>query len=77
MREILELVSVTVVPNSQPFVAGLINVRGRVVPLADLRIKLGMEQKPSTIDTRIVVMDLDLHGESVRLSVFAPTKSMR
>ncbi|HVZ50892.1 MAG TPA: chemotaxis protein CheW [Pseudolabrys sp.] len=60
VREILDVVPVTEVPGSQPYVSGIINVRGKVVPLADLRLKFGMEQKPDTIDTRIVVIEVDL-----------------
>jgi purine-binding chemotaxis protein CheW len=62
VREILDFVNVTEVPGSQPFVNGLINVRGKVVPLADLRIKFGMEQKDATVDTRIVVIEIDIDG---------------
>lgn len=62
VREILDHVPITEVPGSQPFVNGLINVRGKVVPLADLRIKFGMEQKEATIDTRVVVIEIDLDG---------------
>ncbi|WP_296519678.1 chemotaxis protein CheW [Rhodoplanes sp.] len=60
VREILDLVPVTEVPGSEPFVNGLVNVRGKVVPLADLRLKFGMEQAPDTIDTRIVVIEIDI-----------------
>jgi purine-binding chemotaxis protein CheW len=60
VREILDLVPITEVPGSQPFVNGLINVRGKVVPVADLRLKFGMEQTPDTIDTRIVVIELEI-----------------
>lgn len=60
VREILDLVPVTDVPGSQPFVNSIINVRGKVVPLADLRLKFGMEQKPDNIDTRIVVIEIDI-----------------
>lgn len=60
VREILDLVPVTEVPGSQPFVNGLINVRGKVVPVADLRLKFGMEQAPDTIDTRIVVIEIEI-----------------
>jgi purine-binding chemotaxis protein CheW len=62
VREILDYVHVTEVPGSQPFVNGLINVRGKVVPLADLRIKFGMELKDATVDTRIVVIEIDIDG---------------
>lgn len=60
VREILDLVPITEVPGGQPFVNGIINVRGKVVPLADLRLKFGMELKPDTIDTRIVVIEIDI-----------------
>lgn len=71
VREILDLVAITEVPHSQPFVAGLINVRGKVVPLADLRIKFGMEQKPPTVDTRIVVLELELQAGPVTVGIRA------
>lgn len=58
VREILDLVPVTEVPGSQPFVNGIINVRGKVVPVADLRLTFGMEQKADTPDTRIVVIEV-------------------
>jgi purine-binding chemotaxis protein CheW len=71
VREILDLVPVTEVPRAPPFVNGLINVRGKVVPLADLRIRLGMELKPPTIDTRIVVLELPLGDEPATVSIRA------
>jgi purine-binding chemotaxis protein CheW len=71
VREILELVTVTAVPNAKPFVNGLINVRGRVVPLADPRLKFGMEITPATVDTRIIVIEIDIDGEPVIVGVLA------
>jgi purine-binding chemotaxis protein CheW len=71
VREILDLVQITEVPRSDAFVNGLINVRGKIVPLADLRIKFGMEQKPPTIDTRIVVLEIDFAGEPLTVGVRA------
>jgi purine-binding chemotaxis protein CheW len=71
VREILDLVPVTEVPTSGAFVHGLINVRGKVVPLADLRTKFGMEQKPPTIDTRIVVIEIDLNGDLTTIGLLA------
>ena len=71
VREILDLVPITDVPRGPPFVNGLINVRGKVVPLADLRVRFGMERKPPTIDTRIVVLELDLDGEPVIVGIRA------
>ena len=65
VREILDLVPITEVPHGPPFADGLINVRGKVVPLADLRIRFGMPRKPPTQDTRIVVLELEFEGEPI------------
>jgi purine-binding chemotaxis protein CheW len=71
VREILDLVPVTEVPNSRPFLNGLINVRGKVVPLADLRLKFGMEQTAPTIDTRIVVVEVEIDGDPITIGLRA------
>jgi purine-binding chemotaxis protein CheW len=71
VREILDPPAITEVPGSPPFVRGLINVRGKVVPIADLRIKFGMELKPPTIDTRIVVIEIDIDGDPTAVGVRA------
>lgn len=71
VREILDQVPVTRVPNARPFVGGLINVRGKVVPLVDLRVKFGMSPKAATIDTRVVVLEVELDGEPTILGVLA------
>lgn len=71
VREILDLVPITEVPTANPFVAGLINVRGKVVPLADLRTKFGMEQRPTTIDTRIIVIEIPLDGDHTTIGLLA------
>jgi purine-binding chemotaxis protein CheW len=50
---------------------GVINVRGSVVPVIDLRAKFGMESTQRTVDTRIVVMELDMDGEMTVLGAMA------
>ncbi len=71
VREILDLVPITEVPTSHPFVGGLINVRGKVVPLADLRHRFGMALRPDTVDTRIVVIEIDLDGDQTTIGLRA------
>lgn len=71
VREILDVGVITRVPNAPAFVGGLINVRGRVVPLADPRLKFGMEAAPPTLDTRIVVIEVDLDGEPTIVGMLA------
>jgi purine-binding chemotaxis protein CheW len=71
VREILDLVPVTEVPNAPGFVTGLINVRGRVVPLADLRVIFDMSRPEPDQDTRIVVLEIDLEGEATIIGILA------
>ncbi|MDA8233184.1 MAG: chemotaxis protein CheW [Magnetospirillum sp.] len=71
VREILDAVTITRVPGARPFIDGLINVRGKVVPLADLRLKFGMAMTPATHDTRIIVIEMMLAGEPVTVGVLA------
>lgn len=71
VREILDLVPITEVPNAPAFVGGLINVRGRVVPLADLRVMFGMERPEPNEDTRIVVMEVNIGGEPTIAGILA------
>ena len=63
VSEILDVVPITEVPNAPQHVRGLINVRGKVVPLVDMRARFGMAPAQHTIDTRIVVIELTLDEE--------------
>ncbi len=62
VREILDLTPTTAVPGAKRFAAAVINFRGKVIPLADLRIAFGMEAKPATIESRIVVIEIAIDG---------------
>lgn len=71
VREIIDPVPVTKVAGARAFVPSVINVRGNVIPLADLRIRFGMPQLDNSVDTRIVVIELELDGEPVLVGVTA------
>ena len=71
VREIVDVGRVTPVPTAPAFVRNLINVRGRVVPLADLRLRFGMPAAEPTMDTRIVVLEIGLEGEPATVAVVA------
>lgn len=71
VREIIDPVPVTKVAGARAFVPSVINVRGNVIPLADLRIRFGMPQLDNSTDTRIVVIELTLDGEPVLVGVTA------
>jgi purine-binding chemotaxis protein CheW len=62
VREILDLLPETPVPGARAFVASVLNFRGRVIPLADIRIAFGMEAIKATSDSRIIVIELELDG---------------
>ncbi|HKJ05737.1 MAG TPA: chemotaxis protein CheW [Geopsychrobacteraceae bacterium] len=64
-REIVDLKSVTKVPQSPEFMLGVINLRGSVVPVIDLRLKFGMEKADKTQATSIVVLDVMVGGEMI------------
>jgi purine-binding chemotaxis protein CheW len=62
-REILDLVPITKVPQTPDYLLGVINLRGQVVPVVDLRVKLGMPQNDNTRDSCIIVMEVQVDGE--------------
>jgi purine-binding chemotaxis protein CheW len=63
VREILDPVPVTRVPGAPDFAPGVINVRGAILPLADLRVRFGMEASAPTQDTRFLVLEIGEAGE--------------
>lgn len=58
VREIIGLIEVTSVPKMPVFVRGVINLRGKVIPVIDLRAKFGMVKVDDTKETCIIVTDL-------------------
>lgn len=58
VREIIGLMDITKVPRMPAFVRGVINLRGKVIPVVDLRRKFGMEAIEDTVETCIIVVDL-------------------
>lgn len=58
VQEINRMSQITKVPNTPDFIEGVINLRGRIIPVIDLRVKLGMARKEHGKNTRIVVVEL-------------------
>jgi purine-binding chemotaxis protein CheW len=58
VREILDFTPATKVPGTPEFMRGVINVRGNVVPVVDMRLKFGLTKTEKTVDTCIVVMEI-------------------
>ncbi|ARA95197.1 MAG: chemotaxis protein CheW [Bacteroidetes bacterium] len=59
VQEIIRHVDITRVPNAPSFVEGVINLRGHIVPVVDLRKRFGLPSRTPDKDTRIVVVELD------------------
>ncbi|HVO75263.1 MAG TPA: chemotaxis protein CheW [Ignavibacteriaceae bacterium] len=75
VHEINRMLQITKVPNSPDFVEGVINLRGRVIPVIDLRCKLGMDRKPHDKNTRIIVVEVE--GKTVGFIVDAVNEVLR
>jgi len=58
VQEINKMTQITKVPNAPDYVEGIINLRGRVIPVINLRTRLNMEKKASDKDTRIIVVEV-------------------
>jgi purine-binding chemotaxis protein CheW len=71
VREILEIVSITKVPQVPDFMRGVINLRGSVVPVIDLRLKFGMAESERTVNTCIIVVEVSTDGETMVLGSLA------
>lgn len=59
VREIIRMVEVTPVPHSPDFVEGVINLRGQILPVIDLRKRFNLESSVADEDTRIVVVEIN------------------
>lgn len=64
VREVLEYTTITKVPMTANFMCGVINVRGHVVPVVDLRRKFGLTEAEQTVNTCIIIVELNIEGES-------------
>lgn len=65
--EILELCPITKVPRAPEYMRGVINLRGKVLPVLDTRVKFKLNHMEDTVDTCIVVLDVELDGNSLQL----------
>jgi purine-binding chemotaxis protein CheW len=71
VREVLDFTSVTKVPRTPEFLRGVINLRGSVVPVADLRLKLGMTLTERSVNTCVIITEIDVDGEMTLLGALA------
>ncbi len=66
---ILELKPITKVPNSPDYMSGVINLRGNVLPVINMRLKFGMPETEFTNETCIIVLNVTIDNETVQLGI--------
>ncbi|MBI5057932.1 MAG: chemotaxis protein CheW [Nitrospirae bacterium] len=71
VREVLEYTKVTKVPQTPDFMRGVINLRGSVVPVVDLRLKFGMTETQKSINTCVIIVEVSVDGEKTILGALA------
>jgi purine-binding chemotaxis protein CheW len=69
VREIIEMMDITAVPQVPPYVKGVLNLRGKVIPVIDLRLKFGVAHAEITARTCIIVADVALPGGAVMMGI--------
>ncbi len=69
VKEIIGMLPVTSVPRTPDFVKGVINLRGKVIPVTDLRLKFGMDAMAYTDRTCIIVVEIDTNDATVLIGI--------
>jgi purine-binding chemotaxis protein CheW len=75
IKEIIGMMPVTTVPQTPKFVKGVINLRGKVIPVIDLRLKFGMEPMDYTERTCIIVVEIDGTVGTVQIGIVVDSVS--
>lgn len=71
VREVLDFTAITKVPRSPDFMRGVINLRGSVVPVVDMRLKFSMTRTEQTLNTCIIIAEINVEGETLVLGALA------
>ena len=75
VREIIGMMEITKIPRAPHFVRGVINLRGKVNPVVDTRIKFGMDSIEDTERTCIIIVDVNKDGDSVEMGIIVDSVS--
>jgi len=65
--EILEVPPITKIPRAPEYMAGVINLRGNVLPLIDTKVKFGLPPVERTINTCVIVIEITVEGETMNI----------
>ncbi|MCA1785542.1 MAG: chemotaxis protein CheW [Desulfotignum sp.] len=75
VKEIIGMMAITSVPRTPDFVKGVINLRGKVIPVIDLRLKFGMDAIPYTDRTCIIVVEIDADEMTIQIGIVVDSVS--
>ncbi|MFY9908884.1 MAG: chemotaxis protein CheW [Candidatus Sulfotelmatobacter sp.] len=75
VREIIEYDTVTTVPNTPPWISGVTNLRGKVIPVVDLAVKFGLQASRISKFSCIIITDVMFQGESLTMGVLSDAVS--
>jgi purine-binding chemotaxis protein CheW len=70
-REVLDFAHITPIPKTPPWIRGVLNLRGNVVPVLDMKHKLGMGPTQHSRDVCVLILEIDLDGEKTLVGVLA------
>jgi purine-binding chemotaxis protein CheW len=71
VREVLDYTKITRIPQAPEFMLGVVNLRGGVVPVVDMRLKFGMTRTEKTLNTCIIIVEVELDGQVTVLGALA------
>src|SRR5512146_1551991 len=71
VREVLECTTITKVPRTPDFMRGVINLRGSVVPVIDMKVKFGMTTTEQTVNTCVIITEVVADGDTIILGCLA------
>jgi len=75
VKEIIGMMSITTVPQTAGYVKGVINLRGKVIPVVDLRLKFGIEAMGYTERTCIIVVEIAGEGKTIMMGIVVDSVS--
>jgi purine-binding chemotaxis protein CheW len=75
VKEIIGLIPITTIPQTPGYVKGVINLRGKVIPIVDLRLKFGMEAIDYTEKTCIIVVEITNSSQKVMIGILVDSVS--
>jgi purine-binding chemotaxis protein CheW len=75
VKEIIGIMNITFLPRTPHYVKGVINLRGKVIPVMDLRLKFGLEEIEATEKTCIIVVEIDNEGQKMTVGIIVDSVS--